>query len=467
MRRLLMVGLMAAALAACSGSEGSGNGDGGTVNGNDAGSDAGSGNDGGTHSGTDAGTDGGSSGNVGWHVITPNDEFASSSAYIYGVYCTAVDKCVLAAGGSLDRGGGVWAIDGDAWGELLLDGDYEDGPLSNLAGVLGDLDLTGFVKTRTGVVAKVTTSGLYLSATGDVTQASSWSAVKAGTVVDGSFGGNAVLTYQSSSDTEWLFANNDGYVYTAAQAPSETTSWTRVWGPTATPPVPADFVTQFSADHTLCDWDISTSAQPFPAQSFYASPDLGIVMHPAYGLNQDSWRDLNNETANYGELKAGVCISTDKGLHFHFAELPGATELEVSSPGPFGVTCVDNDHCFAFNGTSFQENSYIYYSDNATAGKDSTWTKATVPAAWATSEEISVAAVFFAPDKVHGWAVGNNARDPMLLRTTDSGHTWVDISGQVASLADSDLVGGFALDKDHLWVTGRYGFIGATDTAQN
>ncbi len=447
MRKTLIAGLLAV-LAGCGGGGGSGTGGG--------------------NGGGSGGTGGGTGTTDGWQVITPSDDFATSSAYVYGVYCTAADKCVLAAGGSSNRGGGVWAINGNAWGTLLLDGDYEDGNLDELAGVLGDLDMLGFIKTRTGVVARVTASDLYLSANGDITQKSSWTASKNGTVVGGDFGLNATLQFQSSSDSEWLFANNDGYVYKATQAPSATTSWTRVWAPTATPSVPADFETQYMADHSLCDWDISTTAQPYPPQSFYASPDLGIVMHPAYGLNQNAWREGQGSSAitTYGDLKAGVCISTDKGATFHFAELPGATDLDVSSPGPFGVTCVDNDHCFAFNGTSFQQNSYIYYSANATQGKNSTWTKATVPAAWATNNEISIEAIFFAPDKVHGWAVGNNSRDPMLLRTTDSGHTWVDVSSQVAGLAQSDLLGGFALDQDNIWVTGRYGFIGHTNTAQ-
>ena len=35
------------------------------------------------------------------------------------------------------------------------------------------------------------------------------------------------------------------------------------------------------------------------------------------------------------------------------------------------------------------------------------------------------------------------------------------------SIAKSDLVNGFALDKDRIWVVGRYGFVGTTDSAQN
>src|SRR5690606_21807032 len=140
------------------------------------------------------------------------------------------------------------------------------------------------------------------------------------------------------------------------------------------------------------------------------------------------------------------CISTDKGRHFYFKELP-EPDTDRSSPGPFGVTCVDKDNCFAFNGTQFQPTSYIYYSTDATKGKASTWTKATIPAGFAESTDITISAIFFAPDKVHGWAVGNNSRKPLLMRTTDGGDSWADISAQVASLAESDLIGGFALDK--------------------
>ncbi len=310
-------------------------------------------------------------------------------------------------------------------------------------------------------MARVTTSVSIVSATGDFTQKASWTAVKSGSVASGTLGGNATLTLHSSSDTDWVFANNNGYVYSATSAPGPSTSWTPMWSPIAQPPVPVDFVAQYTADKTLCDWDISTSAQPSPSQSFYASQDLGVMIHPAYGLNQKLWREQDNKVNEFGAIKAGLCISTDKGRHFHFKEVP-EPEGARSSPGPFGVTCVDNDTCFAFNGTQFQPTSYIYDATNATQG----WTKATMPASFPMSTDITISASFFAPDKVQGWAVGNNARKPLLLRTTDSGHTWEDSRSQVASLASSDLVNGFALDKDHIWITGRNGFVGTTDAAQ-
>lgn len=447
MKRLILLSILALT-AACG--PGTPNGDGGTGGGTGGGS----------------GSTGGGTGTAsGWREIEPLSSYSGSSNYVYGVHCTAADKCVIATGTGSDRGGGVYALGANAWGELLVDGDYEDGPLSPISGSLGDFGFLGFVPTRTGLVARVTTSGAIIAATGDITQKASWVPVSTGTVVGGSFGLNATLTLQSTSDSDYVFVNNNGYVYSATSAPSASTQWTRIWSPTAIPAVPADFEAQYTADKTLCDWDISTTAQPYPSQAFYASKDLGVMLHPAYGLNQNSWREKNGKEATFGANKAGVCISTDKGRHFYFKEIP-EPDTNLSSPGPFGVTCLDNDTCFAFNGTQFQANSYVYYSTNATQGKNSTWTKATLPAAFTGSTDITISALFFAPDKVHGWAVGNNSRDAMLLRTTDSGHTWTDISGQVAALADSDLIGGFALDANKIWVTGRYGFVGTTDTAQ-
>ncbi|MEQ1848341.1 MAG: hypothetical protein ABL983_22510 [Nitrospira sp.] len=185
--------------------------------------------------------------------------------------------------------------------------------------------------------------------------------------------------------------------------------------------------------------------------------DLSVIVGVTGGLNERS------------SASPGVCISTDQGQHFYNVAFSGGS-FGTSQPGPKGVTCTDKDHCYAYSGKGLDpaDAAYIYYTSNASAGKTSTWTAATVPSSWATSQQaIALQALFFAPDKTHGWAVGNSDRHSLLVRTTDGGHTWTDVSSQIDGLPNSaDLYDGFAVDANHVWVVGRFGFIAATTTAQ-
>jgi len=182
--------------------------------------------------------------------------------------------------------------------------------------------------------------------------------------------------------------------------------------------------------------------------------DLSVIVQPAGGLNQ------------HGTAAPGVCISTDKGLHFYSVAFAGVP-ANASTAGPKGVVCTDKDHCHAYNGQEFDAGTaQIYYTANASMGKASTWTAAAVPSAFATSSEITLQAMFFAPDGAHGWCAGNNDRKPLLLRTTDGGHTWTDVSSQISAITSNELYGGFALDNDHVWAVGRNGTLVATSTAQ-
>ena len=153
-----------------------------------------------------------------------------------------------------------------------------------------------------------------------------------------------------------------------------------------------------------------------------------------------------------------MCISTDKGVTFYSVPLPGLpSPNDVSAPGPIAVSCLDSDRCFAFNGVDSEANTfYVYYTTNASMAKASTWTRATVPAALAGSDEVDPHQMFFAPDGVHGWLVGTASSVAMVLRTTDSGHTWTDVSGPVRAVTTFKLAGGFALDADHVWVGGEH-----------
>jgi hypothetical protein len=402
--------------------------------------------------GMDGGGGGGGGGNGdGFHAVDlPNEQ---SQNEVRAVYCTAPDRCIIATRSTVGDTGGVFAVSDTKVGDKLLDGVYM-GPVSKVSNVFGDLDFIGFEPTRNGVVAHLSVSSVYAVASGDVTAKASWTFVNMGRESGDPLPLNAQAALQQGSDGKWLFVNKQGAVYSASQPPSMTTAWTIVWQPTATPSVPADFADLLQADPTLCDADVTAGGLPEPSSMAYIAQDLSVMVAPAAGLNQA------------GTAKPGVCISTDRGAHFFNVPFTGTPD-DVSSPGPVGVKCVDKDTCWAYNGLEFQKGTaYIYYTTNASAGKTSTWTRAMLPDNVSAGQETTLSGIFFAPDRMHGWAVGNIDHHALLLRTGDGGHTWKDVSDSVQGVKNNDLYNGFALDNDHVWLVGRFGTLMATKTAQ-
>ena len=365
----------------------------------------------------------------------------------------------------------MFALSPTGIGATLLDGTYHSagGDLPALAHQLGDPDFIGFSVTTQGVVARSSNDNLFAFNSGDVTSEAAWQTSNTGndtnTSVSG-VGGFQPLGMQADANNHWIpVPELTGSVYTSTAAPSASTGWTEVWDPLSSPSVPADFDTQYANDPTLCNTQVTAGGVPSVNHAVAIATDLSVIVAPSGGLNQ-SYTDMQSAAP-----RPGVCISTDQGQHFYYAafnNLPGSVATDAASPGPLGVNCVNKDTCYAFSGESNQAGTgYIYYSTNASQGVNSTWTLATMPSGFATSDTIDLYDLFFAPGGTHGWAVGDNSHAPLLLRTTDSGHTWTDVSTSVAGLTGvADLYTGFALDADHIWVGGRYGFIAATDTAQ-
>lgn len=402
-------------------------------------------------SATGGGGGGGGGGSTGFHAVGLPDEQAPND--VAAVYCTAQDKCIIATRSNVGDPGAVFAVSDTTVGDKLLDGTYM-GALSNVSSVLGDLDFIGLEPTRNGVVAHITASSVYAVASGDVTAKASWTFVNMGRESGEALPLNSMAALQQGSDGQWLLINEQGAVYSASHPPSATTPWTIVWQPDATPSVPADFEDQYAADPTLCDADVTAGGLPEPSSMAYIAQDLSVIVTPAGGLNQS------------GTAKPGVCISVDRGAHFYNVAFTGVPE-DVSSPGPLGVTCSDKDTCWAYNGLVEQAGTaYIYYTTNASAGKGSTWSRAMLPASVTAGTDTTISGVFFAPDKLHGWTVGNLNHHALVLRTTDGGRTWQDVSDSVQGVKDNDLYNGFALDNDHVWLAGRFGTLMATHTAQ-
>jgi hypothetical protein len=371
-------------------------------------------------------------GGGGWRKIAmPSGQ---DDANVTGVFCTAAGKCVVTTHSNTGDPGAVFALSDTAVGEKLVDGVYP-GTVPSAASVLGDLDFDGLEKTPTGVMARLSASGAYISATGDITQKSSWTVVPMGRADGDTLPLNAQAAIRLDSAGKALFINKRGFVYSSSGAPADSTTWTKLWSPQAVPSVPADFAAQLALDSRLCDSDVTAGGLPMVSNPAYISADQSLIVTVAGGLNQD------------GNAPPGVCISTDKGVHFYSVPFAG-TPMSATNPGPIGVTCLDNDKCFAFNGLPFQEGTaYVYFTTNASMGKNSTWTRATLPAAFSASSDITLSGMFFAPDGTHGWLVGNN-------------------SHKASGVLDNDLYNGFALDADHVWLTGRFGTLMATSTAQ-
>jgi hypothetical protein len=377
----------------------------------------------------------------------PNDQLTGR---VTGIDCTSTTACVVSTDSSdVPK---VFAATNRAVGAVLIDGAAAQNVAMTLGGVPG---FVGLSRTRRGLMARWQMSGLYATATGDATQPSNWTMVRTG-MSEGSFlPGNSQEAMQVDANGNWLFLSHQGYVYSGTGSPGPTMNWTKIWSPTAEPPIPTNFLTMLSADPTLCDQDVTTSMAPHTNENAWISPDLSIVLYPSGGINQA------------GAADPGVCISLDKGVTFHLAHLPDLP-LTQTSPGPTAITCLDNNRCFAFSGLSFQPGTgYVYYTTNAMQGAASTWTKATLPAGFATSDSAQLRTLFFAPDGIHGWIAGMYNRVPLLLRTTDSGHTWTDVSVQVQAATSERLWSGFALDADNVWLGGEYGAFLYTDTASH
>lgn len=362
-------------------------------------------------------------------IKLPND-----GERVTGIYCSAPDACVI----STDRAGGpgrVYASNGTQITATLLVGDAK---FAEPLGTLGEVGFLGFTKVGDRLIVHVAGAGAaFVSATGDITKAASWSAVKIG-VLDG--GGTFGLNQQmgiGSKDGRWvLFTLRT--LYETNDAPAPGALWSPLWSPVA-PSVPRNFAELKRADPKLCDSDPGTGILPRLTQVAYMAPDLSLILYPNGARNQR------------GSGNPGVCISTDGGKRFHRVEFAGVQ----GDLGPLGFACPTPTRCLAYGGVdNAPASAYIYASNDPQKGPDSTWTRATLPNL---RENTQFRHVFFAPGGTNGWAVGKtDSASPLVLQTTDGGANWRDITALVRALAPSSrLHAGFAFDNNRVWIGGE------------
>ncbi|MEO8797763.1 MAG: YCF48-related protein, partial [Polyangiaceae bacterium] len=312
-------------------------------------------------------------------------------------------------------------------------------------GTVGSVEFAGVQVVGSRVIARTEgAESAFVSATGDITQAASWTSVVTGT--SGSAGSNFALNAQlgiATNGTKWTMVSH-GRIWEATTAtPGPAASWTNIFSPQASSPIPADIATQRSADPTICNTDPDTSIQPQLTQATYVAPDLSIIVGPAGAVNQT------------GDDTPGVCISTDGGHTFHHSAFAGLDDGQ----GPVGVACTSKDHCVGYGGIQSNDGTaVIYVTNNASSGATSTWTKATIPT---TPVDAGFRSAAFAPDGMHGWIVGNSASNGSLMYTTsDGGTTWTDATGTVKTLAgDHRLHSVYVFDATHVWIGGEQGVL--------
>jgi hypothetical protein len=234
----------------------------------------------------------------------------------------------------------------------------------------------------------------------------------------------------------WHEMDDIGNVWFSATAPSATATWTRTWQPEATPPDP----------------------DPVPPQ------DCQMSFHQGY-FNADAQQiftmSADGKTMMYttSDPAPGVCRSTDGGKNFlpvAFPNVPAAASMQE----PYVLLMTTATHGIAAASNDLLDDAYAYTTDDGGA----TWKAATLPTT-VTMAGVQAAIVsgFAAPDGQHVWLVGFSFQSsntfPVVLKSSDAGSTWKDISASLATLPASatKLHTGFALDANNIWVGGEHG----------
>ena len=362
----------------------------------------------------------------------------ASDDRVTGAYCSSAKTCVIATSvfGGVGR---LYASDGQKITGTLVTGESK---LAESLGTLGTLNFTGLAKVGSRLIAHVDSAGAaFISATGDITKAGSWSAVKIGTLGAGeTFGLNQQMGI-GTKDGRWV-QFNFRQIYDSSDEPGAGALWSPLWSPVS-PSVPRDFEALKRADPKLCDSDPGVSISPHLTQPGYVAPDLAVILYPSGARNQR------------GTDSPGVCISTDGGQRFYHVEFKGIED----SVGPVGMTCLNANKCWAYGGVDYEAASaFVYSTSDAQKGVNSTWTKAKLPNL---RENTKFRSLSFAPDGVSGWLVGwSGSGDTLMFQSSDGGASWKDATSTIRALAPSArLHAVYALDATHVWIGGEGGLL--------
>jgi hypothetical protein len=364
----------------------------------------------------------------GWtrlHLLDGTDGLPHAATdLVRSIWCESLDRCLAVTQGANFEAGNVYAATHDAVTALL----FEAYGIGDGVGFLGVAPAAG------GVVARINQAEPLVRATGDFMSASAWSATDLGDLWDQDGLLVAQIWFQAGESGSCLAVEDS--VLTANQLPGADTVWAPVWSP---PNIPNNFDSLTLSDELVCKSGPHMARGP----SGYVSDDLRYLAFPAGNALDDD--------------HAGACVSSDGGELFRYAPLP---EGEVASGGPKGLRCNDTAHCWLIGEDGSNGAPYIYYSTGVIGGEpgnELAWERASlVEGGPRVLEDIA-----FAPDNLHGFAVGTvGPGHGLLIASDDGGKTWSE--NLVAGLADFqgvELLGVFALDADDIWVGGSAGLL--------
>jgi hypothetical protein len=253
----------------------------------------------------------------------------------------------------------------------------------------------------------------------------------------------------------WISADSSGgtIVYKASQATSaDGALWTSPTAPGAT----ATFTDVF---------------QPGPQSACDQAPWAGVTEGTLTAQTNVFWASPDGKTMVYAvgsDVPLGVCRSTDGGRTFAPIAFPNAPSAKVAAPSV--ILGYDATNLVAVGNGGPGHPALFYSSSDAGA----TWTAASSLPAGA-QNAIVVTNGFLSADGSTAWVTGVQTGTGMyaslgteaalLYKSTDKGHTWTDVS---AALMDAqlrlgplvqpgadgsvDIVTGFALDADNIWL---------------
>jgi photosystem II stability/assembly factor-like uncharacterized protein len=236
----------------------------------------------------------------------------------------------------------------------------------------------------------------------------------------------------------WHELDHTGNVWTSPTDPGPTATWTRTWNPQATPPDPDPVPPQD------CQLAFDSGYYAVDAQHpFEMTPDGQTMMYPM----------------GHGGDPTGVCRSNDGGKNFLPITFPNPP-AGAAGDEPTVILLTSVTHGIAANANDLVDASaFVYTTDDAGA----TWTAASLPASvTAAGSHAAIVTAFAAPDGQHIWLVGMtlvSSAQALLLKSSDGGKTWKDISAALAALpaAGNKMHTGFALDANNIWIGGDYG----------